>query len=373
MIKMYKNKRVVSEILDVAGIRIGGENSWDICIHDDRFYDRVLREGSLGLGESYMDKWWDCDKLDEFFDRILNAKLEEKVSFSKIIIPWLGAKFLNLQNRKRALKVGRQHYDIGNDLYREMLGKTMAYTCAYWKNTNDLNAAQEAKFELICRKIGLKKGMRILDIGCGWGTFAAFASKKYGVEVVGITISKEQVKLGRKLCEGLPVEIRFQDYRDVNEKFDRIVSLGMFEHVGVKNYKNYMEKVGSCLNDGGLFLLQTIGEKKSDERIDPWIDKYIFPGGILPSEKQIVGASEGVFIVEDWHNFGADYDKTLMAWHENFKNGWASIKGDYDERFKRMWDYYLLSCAGSFRARKNQLWQIVFSKNGVSGGYESLR
>ena len=249
----------------------------------------------------------------------------------------------------------------------------MVYTCSYWKNSDNLDNAQESKLELTCNKIGLKEGMRVLDIGCGWGSFEKYASEKYGVEVIGITISKEQVELGNELCRGLPVEIRLQDYRDVNEKFDAILSLGMFEHVGPKNYRTYMQKVSDCLEDNGLFLLHTIGSNVSNKIGDRWITKYIFPNGVLPSARQITNASEKLFILEDWHSFGADYDKTLIAWQNNFEKNWDKIKENYSERFKRMWNYYLLSCAGGFRSRKHQLWQIVFSKNGVRGGYESVR
>ncbi len=255
-----------------------------------------------------------------------------------------------------------------------MLDKRMVYTCGYWRNANNLNDAQEAKLELTCKKLNLKPGMKVLDIGCGWGSFAKYAAEKYKVKVVGITISKEQVILGNKLCKGLPVEIRLQDYRDLNEKFDRIVSLGMFEHVGPKNYKTYMKVVDRCLKDDGLFLLHTIGTNTIKGRADRWINKYIFPNGVLPSVNQITKSTEGLFVLEDWHNFREDYSKTLRAWHTNFNNNWDKIKKDYDERFKRMWNYYLVSMAAGFRVgKKFQLWQIVFSKNGVEGGYESVR
>ena len=218
-----------------------------------------------------------------------------------------------------------------------------------------------------------KKGMKVLDIGCGWGSFAKYAAKKYGARVVGISVSKEQVKLARELCKGLPVGIKFQDYRDVDEKFDAIISLGMFEHVGSKNYREYMKKVYNCLEEKGLFLLHTIGINESTNLTDPWIDKYIFPNSKLPSVKQIGNAIDGLFVLEDWHSFGTDYDKTLIAWHSNFNKNWKNLKKDYNEKFKRMWNYYLLSCAGGFRARKNQLWQIVFSKKGIKRGYNSIR
>ncbi len=371
---MTKKEKMVRSLLGEAGIVVNGSSPADIKIRNPEFYKRVLAGGSLALGESYMDGWWDCERLDEFFNRLLKAELDKKVKRNlRILLYGCAALVFNLQSKSRAFLIGEKHYDAGNDLYENMLDKRLVYTCGYWKNANNLDEAQEAKLDLVCKKIGLKEGQKILDIGCGWGSFAKYAAEKYKVSVVGVTVSAEQVKLGKKLCEGLPVDIRLSDYRDVTEKFDHIVSLGMFEHVGYKNYRTYMEVAHRLLKDDGLFLLHTIGGNESTISLDPWIEKYIFPNSMLPSIKQISGAIEGIFVMEDWHNFSAYYDKTLMAWYENFKNNWDKIKANYDDRFRRMWEYYLLSCAGSFRARKNQLWQIVLSKNGVAGGYESIR
>ncbi len=374
-------KEKVKKILAGIDVSVGGKREWDIQVHDERLYRRIIAGGSLGLGESYMDGWWDCRKLDEFFSKVLEAQLDRKVGPKWKLAPFaIRNALFNMQSVSRAFQVGERHYDIGNELYKTMLDKRMVYTCAYWNPSTSsgqaartLDEAQENKLDLVCRKLGLRSGQKILDIGCGWGSFAKYAAEKYGVSVVGVTISKEQVSLGEKMCEGLPVEIKLQDYRKIEGKFDHIVSLGMFEHVGYKNYRTYMEVVGKNLKDGGLFLLHTIGGNVSVRGGDPWIKKYIFPNGMIPSIKQISSAIEGIFVVEDWHNFGADYDKTLMAWHKNFESGWDEIKSGYNERFKRMWNYYLLSCAGAFRARKMQLWQIVLSKNGVPGGYKSIR
>ncbi len=368
-----KLKQTVQQIFDLADVKIDGPDPWDIRIHDDRFYQRVLARGSLGLGESYMDGWWDCQKLDEFFYRILKTELYKKVRGREIIKAVLTAKLINLQSKSRSFEVGKRHYDLGNKHYENMLDKRMVYSCGYWRNADNLDDAQEAKLELTCQKIQLKPGMKVLDIGCGWGSFAKYAATRYGVSVVGVTVSKEQVKLGHELCQGLPIEIRLQDYRDVNEKFDTIVSIGMFEHVGYKNYSTFMKKVDKCLEPGGLFLLHTIGGNEAGIHTDPWVTKYIFPNAVIPSVKQIVAASEDIFVIEDWHNIGTDYDKTLMAWHSNFVNNWEEIKADYDEKFKRMWEYFLLSCTGGFRSRYNHIWQIVFSKKGIEGGYTSVR
>jgi cyclopropane-fatty-acyl-phospholipid synthase len=360
-------------LLSLADVEISGVRPWDIRVHDDRFFQRVLAQGSLGLGESYMDGWWDCDKLDEFFHRILRVDLEWKAKQRLRLVDLLKAKLVNLQRPSRAFEIGKRHYDIGNDLYRYMLDKRMIYSCAYWKDASTLDEAQEAKLDLVCRKLDLRPGMRVLDIGCGWGGTARFAAEHYGVEVVGITVCEEQVKAAHEMRKSLPVEIRLQDYRNLEGTFDRILSIGMFEHVGYKNYRTFMRVVRGRLRQDGFFLLQTIGRNRSGTTTDRWISRYIFPNSMLPSATQICAAVEGLFIMEDWHSFGADYDKTLMGWYRNFEGNWDAIKKNYGERFHRMWRYYLLSCAGSFRARQNQLWQIVLSPAGVQGGYQAIR
>ena len=374
---MTSARAFFEKVLAKADIQIGGSRPQDIQVHDERLWNRVIRHGTLGLGEAYMDGWWDANALDVFIDTVLTAHLDKAIQINfDSIFTVVRAFLLNQQSSSRAFKVGEVHYDLGNDLYKAMLDKRMTYTCGYWSGNppaTTLDEAQEAKLDLVCRKIGLKKGDRVLDIGCGWGSFAKYAAQMYGASVVGITISKEQAALARELCEGLPVEIRVQDYRDVNEKFDHIVSLGMFEHVGVKNYRDYFDVARRCLKEDGLFLLHTIGFALSYTSSDPWIEKYIFPGGLLPSVAQIGKAIEGRFIMEDWHNFGTDYDKTLMVWFKNFDATWPTLRAKYGDRFYRMWKYYLLICAGGFRAREMRLWQIVLSPHGVVGGYKSIR
>ena len=358
-----KLKRAIQEILSPAGITLNGDKPWDIRVRDERFYHRVLRDSSLGFGESYIDGWWECGQLDELFTKILPTEPKEKIKKNwRLLVPMLSAVILNAGRKPKAFQVGERHYDKGNELFKNMLDKRMVYSCAYWKEAGSLDDAQEAKLEMICRKLSLRPGERILDIGCGWGSFAKYAAENYKVKVVGITVSKEQVSLGRELCRGLPVEIRLQDYRDIDEKFDHIVSVGMFEHVGCKNYRTYMEKVHNCLKDDGLFLLHTIGDGVSCVSVDPWLGKYIFPNALIPSLKQISGATEGLFITEALQNIGIDYDATLTSWFKNFDNNWDKLKGLYDEKFYRMWKYYLLSSAGTFRSGSLQVWQILFSK-----------
>jgi len=367
-------KRAIRKLLDLADVRIGGDRPWDIQVRNQGFFARVLAEGSLGLGESYMDGWWECDALDRFFARVLRAKLDRRARTNREVL-WaaMKARVLNTQRRAKAFDIGKRHYDIDNDLFAVMLDKGMNYSCGYWREAEGLDAAQEAKMDLVCRKMGLASGMTLLDIGCGWGGFVKYAAETYGVKVIGITVSREQAEFARVFCRGLPVEIRLQDYRELRQRFDRIISIGMFEHVGFRNYRTYMRVVHRCLESKGLFLLHTIAGNSSTTTTDPWIDKYIFPNSMLPSSRQIASSVEGFFVLEDWHGFGPHYDKTLMAWHRNFNARWEDIRNNYDERFHRMWNYYLLSCAGCFRSRRNQLWQIVFSKDGVRGGYESIR
>jgi len=366
-----KAKKVVRKMLEPSDVRFNGNRPWDIQIHNPNFFERVLSGGSLALGESYMDGWWDCEALDQFFERILEDRLDKKVkSNAKLLLyVMLFAKIINSQSRSKAYVIGKRHYDIGNNLFFVMLDKWLNYSCGYWEKAQTLDNAQEAKLDLICRKMRLRPGMKILDVGCGWGGFAKYSAQKYGVIVHGITVSKEQVKFANKFCQGLDVKIELKDYRELKEKFDRIVSIGMFEHVGCRNYRTFMKIIHRCLKADGLFLLHTIAGNTSVNSTDPWISKYIFPNSMLPSAKQIISAAEGLFVLENWHSFGQSYDKTLMAWYNNFTKNWAKLKDAYDERFYRMWTYYLLSSAGSFRSRRNQLWQIVFSKKGTKGGY----
>ncbi|MGZ5006796.1 MAG: cyclopropane fatty acyl phospholipid synthase [Methylobacter sp.] len=372
--KYNKFRLKLEKLLEGSNINFNGDNPWDIQVYNAELYERILTQGSLGMGEAYMDGWWDSDQLDELFCKICQAKIDNKVSFNPLVIKKsLLAYFSNQQSKHLTSKIIKHHYDIGNDLYRLMLDKSMAYSCGYWLKAQNLDQAQEHKFDLICRKLNLHPGQTILDMGCGWGGFMKYASENYRVSCVGITLSEEQFVYCKALCADLPIEIRLIDYRNLQGNFDHIVSVGMFEHVGYKNYDTYMRVARSCLKDDGLFLLHTIGGNRSVITVDPWMEKYIFPGGLLPSIKQMGKAIEDKFVLEDLHNFGADYDKTLMCWYRNFIDDWNKIAGNYDERFFRMWKYYLLCCAGAFRSRENQLWQIVLSKNGVSGGYVSVR
>ncbi|MCW8839844.1 MAG: cyclopropane fatty acyl phospholipid synthase [Gammaproteobacteria bacterium] len=367
---------LLKELLTGTGVSFNGSSPWDIQIRDPKTYRLILSKGSLGFGEAYMDGHWEAERLDELFYRLLSHGIDEKVrglNHWRIFAEVLRNTLMNPQCYRRAFQVGEQHYDTGNDIFEAMLDSSMSYSCGYWAEAQDLEKAQFNKLDLICRKLELQPGERVLDIGCGWGGMARHAAEHYGVEVTGITVSREQQKLARERCKGLPVDIELMDYRDLTGSYDKIVSVGMFEHVGLKNYPVYFDTVQRLLKDNGLFLLHTIGTYSSTNNTDPWIEKYIFPNGKLPSARQLSCAVEGRYVIEDWHNFGPDYDRTLMAWWDNFDAAWPDLQGKYDERFYRMWKYYLMCCAGMFRAKEGQLWQLVLSKQQRQGTYRSVR
>lgn len=369
---MNSAHRKIEEILLLADVRINGMRPWDMRVHDDRLFQRILAKGTLGLGEAYMDGWWDCDNVDQFITHVIRANLRRKIAPMSLLWPTLQARFINLQSMGRAFEVAVAHYDLGNDLYERMLDKRLTYSCGYWKDADNIDAAQEAKLDLVCRKLGLQKGQRVLDIGCGWGSFAGYAAERYGVEVFGVTVSKEQGRWVEERYKQLPVKALVQDYRELKGEYDHVVSIGMFEHVGRKNYREFMRVAKRCLKPGGLFLLHTIGRLNTRNAAEPWSNKYIFPNAQLPSMADISSATENIFVMEDMHNFGVYYDRTLMAWHANFERHWPEIADKYGERFHRMWRYYLLTNAGAFRTRRLQLWQLVFSAEGVSQGYERV-
>jgi cyclopropane-fatty-acyl-phospholipid synthase len=355
----------LEQLLAGCGIGIDGPNAWDIQIHDDDFYSRVLTQGSLGLGESYMDGWWDVRDLDGLIHRLLTARLDQKMKTWRDALAWLTAALFNLQRGARAFEVGERHYDLGNDFYEAMLDRRMMYSCAYWEHANTLDDAQEAKLALTLDKLGLEPADRVLDVGCGWGGALRYAVEHYGVTGVGITIAREQAEYAKRRCEGMPIAIRLRDYRELREKFDHAYSIGMFEHVGLRNYRHYMRVVRRCLHPGGRFLLHTIGGFESTNHTDPWIHKYIFPNSMIPSRPQIERAAHGVFSIAHWQSIGAHYERTLLAWRGNFERSWSRMSARYDERFRRMWYYYLSCCAAAFRARKLDVWQVLLEPSSL--------
>jgi cyclopropane-fatty-acyl-phospholipid synthase len=367
---------VLEELIKPTGVRFNGDQPWDIQVFDGAVYDRILSQGSLGFGESFMDGLWDCYAMDEMFHRVLKYDIDKALegwNRLRLLSAILRQRLLNLQASHRAFQVGEQHYDIGNDIFEAMLDPSMSYSCGYWHGADSLEQAQYQKLDMICRKLQLSEGESLLDIGCGWGGLAQHAARHYGVQVTGITVSKEQQKLAQQRCADLPVRIELMDYRELSGKYDKIISVGMFEHVGRKNYTAYFDTADRLLKNQGLFLLHTIGRYTTTSTVDRWTDKYIFPNGKIPSAREITVALDDRFLIEDWHNFGQDYDLTLTAWWHNFDRAWPGLAHKYSQRFYRMWKYYLLSCAGFFRSRQGQLWQIVLSKRSRNQVYRSIR
>ncbi len=358
---------IVRELFALAGITIDGTNRGDITVHDPRFYERLLRDASIGLGESYMDGWWETDALDVTVDKIMRANLKQKVTGSwRLRALTVKAVLFNLQSKARSGASVEAHYDIGNDLYTRMLDPRMVYTCAYWKDAKNLTEAQEHKLDLVARKVGLKPGMKVLDLGCGWGGMASWAAEKYGCTVTGLTLSKDQVSLGNELWKKLPVELRLCDYRDAQGQYDRVISIGMMEHVGPKNHRDVMQVINRCLKPEGVALIHTISNNRSLRHGTPFIEKYIFPNAVAPSLAQLGRAMEGIFVLEDLHNIGPDYDPTLMAWWDNFDRTYSEISARYDRRFYLMWKFYLLAAAGASRSRDGNLFQLVMTKTGTA-------
>jgi cyclopropane-fatty-acyl-phospholipid synthase len=369
--KTWRGPRgAIAALLAGADIEVGGSRPQDIQVHDERLFRRVLANGTLGLGEAYMDGWWDCERLDDFFARALSAGIDAKLPFTTDVL-WMGlsARLFNRQSQRRSWRVADTHYNLGIDIFEATFDARLTGSCGYWKTATDLDAAQEAKLELVCRKIGLQPGQSVLDIGCGWGAFMGYAAERHGAQCAGVTVSREQVAYGRERYAGLPVEFRLQDYRNYAGRTDHVVSMGMFEHVGARNYRRYFELARRSMAEGGLFLLQSIIGNSRQDRIEPWLDKYIFPAGVLPTVGQIGEACEDLFVIEDFENFGAFYDRTLMAWWTKFQAHRTMIATRHGEQLCRMWDYYLCSCAGGFRSRTISVGQWVLSPRGVPGGY----
>jgi cyclopropane-fatty-acyl-phospholipid synthase len=363
-------EEILGNLLAKAGITLNGDRAWDVQVRDPRAYSRVLRDGSIGFGESFMAGWLDCERLDELIDRAYRAELTKRIEVLRwALLQAIRAKLNPFGSRSRSFEIGEWHYDAGNDLFQLMLDKYMIYSCGYWQQAQTLEAAQGDKLELICRKLELEPGMRLLDIGCGWGGLARYAAEHFGVSVVGITVSKQQIELGRRLAAGLPVELRYTDYREVNETFDRVVSVGMFEHVGRRHYRDFFRSCERCLKQSGILLLHTVGYLRQ-QAINPWYDKYIMPGVEFPTVANILDNTGKDLVLEDFHTWhGSHYDRTLMAWYERFDAGWDQLKDRYDDTFRRMWKLYLQGCAGAFRAERMRVWQLVFSKGGIPGGY----
>jgi cyclopropane-fatty-acyl-phospholipid synthase len=346
----------------------------------------LRRGGVFGLGESFIRGEWDHPNLVQLMRAVFSSSSEIGASYSKYSLKFLGFFVLDLLRNAQiadgAYEVGRRHYDLGNDLFRAMLDReTMSYTCGYWRDADTIEQAQVAKIDLLCRKLSLAPGMRVLDIGCGWGNFAHYAAKRYGVSVVGLTVSKEQLAVARQRCVGLDVEILLEDYRNYYGKFDRVVSIEMIEAVGRRNMRGFFSMVSRCLKDkGGLFALQVISadtlSRTSAVPLDHfilWLQKHIFPNGYIPNARHLTAPLQEGLVIEDLHNISYDYALTLNAWCRNFETSWEQLRERYGEAFRRKWLFYLNGCEALFRERMVQLYQIIYSKGGEPEGYQGIR
>ena len=358
--------KITKAILSPIDVEIGGNRPWDIQVRDPRFYRRVLLEGALGLGESYMEGMWDCADLEELVYRFIRGGVERVVQLLPNVVGLnLVANVLNRQTKTKSLRVAREHYDLDNDLFFNFLGKYHNYSCAYYRDTEDLDVAQLQKMNLICDKLGLTATDRVLDVGGGWGEIARHMATRHGCKVTSINISEEQMRYSREHCRGTSVDIVRRDYRDLDGEYDKIAVIAMLSHVGYKNYRTMFETLHRHLVPDGIVLVETVGANVSLAHCNPWLDRYIFPGAQFPSIKQIAEAVEGLFVIEDIHNFGPSYTKTLRAWNANFQRNWPTLAKRYDERTRRMFEFFFLTVAAFFRARDHQNWHLVLSRQGA--------
>ena len=347
-----------------------------ILVRDQRMARRWFMGGSVGWSESYLDGEWDSPdpaKVVELFS-INVAALEQHIDgnwWSRLAGQVLHA--LNRNNRRGSQRNIAYHYDLGNDFYRRWLDPSMTYSSAVFEGSQqDLEAAQRAKYRRICTLLDAQPGQHVLEIGCGWGGFAEVAAGEFGLRVTGITLSQQQHAYATERMEraGLSdrAELRLQDYRDVSERFDRIASIEMFEAVGERYWPVFFDKVKSCLTENGKAAMQVI--TIADDRFEAYrsspdfIQRYIFPGGMLPSDSILRGLvnDAGMKLTRD-DGFGLDYARTLRHWSDAFRTAWPDIRGmGFDERFRRMWEFYLHYCEGGFRSGSIDVRQIAFSR-----------
>lgn len=342
-------------------------SEYDILVKDKNMFNRFISNGEVGFSEGYMNNEFDMNVKSVIYELLKKKKLLENSikskSFQYVILNLIGQVYSYLPNNTltSSKKNISHHYDIGNDLYEKMLGETMQYTCAYFNKPNmTLNEAEYAKMNLIIKKLDIQDGMTILDIGCGFGSFGYYIVKQFNVKVVGCSLSEKQVEYANNNYKHPNLKILLEDYRNMKGKFDRVYSVGMFEHVGRNNYNTYFNKCYELLKNDGIMLLHTIATNTRVWHNNHFIGKYIFPGCELPHQSNLDGKFIEKWHLEDWQNFGLSYEKTLLAWRQNIGN-WEGLD-KYDEKFRRMWDLYIFGAAGSFHNRHICLWQVVYTK-----------
>jgi len=346
-----------------------------MIINNPEFYDRVISQGSLGLGESYMEGWWDAKDNDiaSCIGPMLCNELYNTIRVSpSLLLSAVATRILANGSRSRSKANIQQHYDVGNDFYELFLDTNMAYTCGYQKDKNDtIEQMQDQKHERVARKLGLKPGEHIVDLGCGFGGMLRYGAKHFGISGVGVTLSEGQHEWGNNKIkeEGLQdnIHIDLKDYRDMTGSFDHVVSIGLAEHTWQRGYETFIGKVSDLLKDGGVGLVHTIGSTAAPhETTDAWINRYIFPDGRLPRLEELIEEMRRAGLtVGHVENLKLHYAETLRHWKEKFNRNRTAIKAigpEYNEEFLRMWDYYLQVCEAAFRYGELQLYQILFCK-----------
>jgi cyclopropane-fatty-acyl-phospholipid synthase len=364
---------------DGRRVRLGGAEPGPaaaMTIYGYGFASRLLNGGDIGIAEAYLHGEWDTPDLTQFLylfcvnHDLIKAMLGDNplMRFVQIVRHWF-----NRNTKRQARRNIYAHYDIGNAFYSAWLDPSMTYSSAIYEDaTQDLTAAQNNKYRQLAEAIDLQPGHKVLEIGCGWGGFAEYAAKNYGAHVVGLTISTEQRDFAQKRVQdaglGDRVEIRFQDYRDERGQYDRIASIEMIEAVGEQFWPQYFSQLRDRLLPGGLVGIQaiTIQDKffKTYRREVDFIQRYVFPGGMLPSPEILksLGAKFGVPVVRE-RIFGLDYAKTLATWRDNFRAAWPSLTPlGFDDRFRRLWEYYLAYCEAGFLSGNIDVRQVVFAK-----------
>jgi len=356
-------RRAVEQVFEGAGVRCNGSRLFDPQILDDRFYTACATRGTLGFGESYVANWWACDDLEELAYRLTVSRINQVGRFAPLLaMSYLVSLLRNNQTLERSRRVADRHYNIGNDLFFSFLGRYRNYSCALFEGTESLDAAQKAKMERICELLELSERDHLLDVGGGWGHLARHAALQHGCTVTSINIADEQITYAREMCAGLPVDVRKCDYRQLTGRYTKAAVVAMFTHVGSKNHRTFFECIHRCLPEGSRLVMETVGSSHSNVTLEPWTERHIFPGGVVPSLRQIDHAASGLFVRGYTREFGSHYVLTLRAWYDNLMAAWPELSTRYSESTLRTFEYFFLTVAGTFRAGRLKHWHLVMSK-----------